>query len=582
MRALAPCLLLVAVVAVLAAPLVPRALAGEGEASTHGEAAHVADGEGQSGDGGTRAERMISLQFRDADILSILDFYAKLTGDVYLPGPSVKGSITLISPRPVSYRQAVAMLDGMLAMQGFSLVRTPDYVQVVKSASAQRNAALPVTPRTPPDRMATEIFRLHHAEASQVQQEIQPFLSANGTLTSGRSTDTVIVRDTAGHLDMIRSFVQALDTPENAPVTRVYRLRYADPQRVAKALEALNKADQAKGDARAPVFITQLDPADPARTETTSNASSLTAKLPSRLLPARDLLVKAPPATQERIAAIIQELDRRPRQILIEAKLVEVSKNKIRTVGLNGEWLAGDTLPGSHNSILSLGELTELGDRLLSSTVDGLQYQFLSVEEVLKLTMAASEVDNGIRILSSPNLMSLDGQPASMHVGKEVPVLTSDRYDEQGNLIKSYEYKKVGVGMVITPRISDDEHVILDISQVVSDINEEGTTPGGNFQFETRETHTVALLKDGHTLTIAGLLSNKHDVGESNVPVLGQIPGLRWLGRRSYRNNPETQELILLITPVIVDGDDEADAITREKQEKQTDYYEMTGDEFLL
>ncbi len=158
-------------------------------------------------------ESKASLNFVGADIESVVRAIGHYTGNTFVIDPRVKGTINLVSEKPVSKTQAFELLGSMLRLQGYSMVRTPNFVKVVPEADAKLQSSPVQVGKLRGDQIATQIFHLNHENAATLVAVLRPLISPNNTIAADSSNNTLIITDYADNLKRISRIIGALDTP---------------------------------------------------------------------------------------------------------------------------------------------------------------------------------------------------------------------------------------------------------------------------------------------------------------------------------------------------------------------------------
>ena len=167
-----------------------------------------------------------TLNFVGADIESVVRAIGHYTGNTFIIDPRVKGTINLVSEKPVTKTRAFEMLASVLRLQGYAMVRTPDYVKVVPEADAKLQAAPAQTGKLRGDQIATQIFRLDHESANGLVAVLRPLISPNNTISADPTNNTLIITDYADNLRRLSRIIASLDTPSIGELD-VIRLEHA-------------------------------------------------------------------------------------------------------------------------------------------------------------------------------------------------------------------------------------------------------------------------------------------------------------------------------------------------------------------
>ncbi|SDS19831.1 general secretion pathway protein D [Halopseudomonas litoralis] len=275
------------------------------------------------------------------------------------------------------------------------------------------------------------------------------------------------------------------------------------------------------------------------------------------------LIISAPEPMYRSLRRVIDLLDQRRAQVLVESLIVEVNENNSAELGIqwmknNGRFIGGANLGGSGLNMNASNTLDLLPSGLNLGVVDG-TINIPGVGEIMNLEVLARalQTDGGANILSTPNILTLDNEEASIMVGKTVPFV-SGSYVTSGsssdNPFQTVEREDVGLQLNIRPQISEGGTVKLDIYQEVSSLDMTGLNIGG-IVTNKRALDTSVLLDDGQIMVLGGLLEDSVSTTTNSVPLLGSIPGLGHLFRYENRDRVKTNLMIFLRPYVIRDAE---------------------------
>lgn len=275
------------------------------------------------------------------------------------------------------------------------------------------------------------------------------------------------------------------------------------------------------------------------------------------------LLIRTLPSQWREIQSAIRHLDVAPEQVQIETRILEVSLTGDLAQGV--QWYLGRLAQNSGSSTIanrsgSQGALGGGGAGLGSS--DNLFYSFVSGN--LQVALHALETSGRTQVLSAPSLVVMNNQKARIQVGNNVPITETSINTDSDNTVSSVEYIETGVILDVKPRINPGGRVYLQIKQEVSDAD---SSSGGNPTIATRSINTQVAVHDGQTVLLGGLINQNNSTNQQNVPWLGRVPGLRWLF--GYQSQSRSRsELLVLITPRIINDGEKAAAITSEYEQQ--------------
>jgi general secretion pathway protein D len=171
-------------------------------------------------------DKQATLNFVSADIESVVRAIGHYTGNTFVIDPRVKGTINLVSEKPLSKAQAFDLLGSVLRLQGFALVKTPDFVKVVPEADAKLQSAPVQVGKLRGDQIATQVFALNHQNANGLVAVLRPLISPNNTVVADTTNNTLVITDYADNLKRLGRIIATLDTPTIADLD-VVRLEHA-------------------------------------------------------------------------------------------------------------------------------------------------------------------------------------------------------------------------------------------------------------------------------------------------------------------------------------------------------------------
>lgn len=286
----------------------------------------------------------------------------------------------------------------------------------------------------------------------------------------------------------------------------------------------------------------------------------------------------------ERVAGIIERLDRQPRQIMIEARFLEIGANRLRDIGLEfgtgvGGATSSEVLPQRTEAN---GEVYGIGVQQTSSKITpsafrpksggisptapfnaGLSMLWQKLSGVqYEVFLHLLQEDGTANLLSAPRILTLNNQEATIIVGTKFPIITSDVSGEIASISTTLEYyENIGIQLNVVPQICADGNISMIVHPSVTDqigtasarLGAGADTPTTEYPIlSTREAETQVLLKSGETLVMGGLLETREGVTELKTPLLGDLPLIGRLFRRTTRYK-EKVDLLFFITATIVD-----------------------------
>ena len=279
--------------------------------------------------------------------------------------------------------------------------------------------------------------------------------------------------------------------------------------------------------------------------------------------PRNALVFQGDPAEWERLLPLIRQMDREARQVMIEMTIAEVTLDDNEEFGIS--WFAKGGV-GRFNGNLGFGTLpTAIGPAAVAG--NGLTY-LLDVAGQSRALLKAFADDQRVSILSTPRLMVKSGEEASIDVGTEVPTITARQTSPQQvegstGLLQSIQYRKTGIILSVKPTVYSDDRVDIELEQEVSEalpLSDNDQT--GSPSIFNRAIKTSLSLRDGGSIMIGGLMSNRQTNSDSGIPYLKDVPVVGNLFKSQAKRKNKT-ELVLMIVPYIIGSDRRAEDVTQ-------------------
>lgn len=579
-----------------------------------------------------QGEMRWSVNFNDTDIQDVIKSIAGLTGKTIIIDPKVRGPIKVINTRPLNAKELYELFLASLDVHGFTAVESGNIVRVVMNRDA-RQFAIPTENniKDRDDLYITQVIPLKNTSAAKILAALRPLVPQYGHLTTYEPSNALIITDTRANAARISELVVQLDKI-GVTHTDVIPLRYANAADVVAMLTQLEKPDPNRGMTTAPpvivadkrtnavvvsgddltrqrlkFLINDLDRPQSKNSnvrvvylkyakamEVSNVLSSLLQSIgpgkqaegaPNVAQPAvqadeatNSVLITADVDTMDTLLSIVDSLDIRRAQVLVEAIIVEITGNNAKEIGIEWMYQSGDAGFGGFTSGSALGSVAAPALNILENPDDstalaalasginsvgapvfgvgrlGGKVDFLSVLKLLQTTESTN-------ILSTPSLLTTDNTEASILVGQQVPFVTgsytSANTGTTGNSFSSpfntVNREDVGIKLQVTPHINEGDSLVLDIEQEISSvIGNTQNSPNGPTTSK-REIKTQILAGDGQTVVLGGLIEDQVNKGDRRVPVLGSIPILGHLFRTQSATKRKTNLLIFLKATIIRD-----------------------------
>ena len=257
------------------------------------------------------------------------------------------------------------------------------------------------------------------------------------------------------------------------------------------------------------------------------------------------------------IRSALEKLDTPPTQVLIEASIVEVQLNDALQYGL--EWTFNGQIGGSsYNGVGKLDDgninLGGSDSGVAAQLANGFAYTVTNGTADVKAVLQALSTESLLNVISTPSVMVLDNNVATINVGDEVPVVDSTTTSNGGNPIQSVSYRPTGVQLMVRPSVNAGGLVTLDVSQSVIDVG--SIDVGGNRRFNTRSIQSRVAVRSGESVVLGGLIKDNASNNESGVPWFHKAPIIGPLFGSTTKSRDRV-ELLVIITPRALYNDEE-------------------------
>jgi general secretion pathway protein D len=582
------------------------------------------------------AAESIRINFRDADIRSVIESVAEITGVTFVIDPRVKGKMTIISPEKIDGNVLYEVFLSALQVHGYQAVKDGSVVRIVPASQAFQ---LPGGEGS--NQLMTKVLAVNHVIAAELVPVLKPLLSQGAQLQAHAASNRLVVTDTEAQIERVTQMLKIIDSGDQGSF-EIIKLNNTSS---SEALDIIDKMGMASGKQITVVedeFNNRLILSGPSRSRAPIRALLMQLDVPSddeggldviylhyaqaenmqplleKILSSRSflrmagetgtdtqenysiqadnennaLVVAAPAGVLSSIKSVVRKLDQPRVQVLIEAVIAELSEDQannlsiqLAAIGNSGAYLTNfdSAIPALAGAILSDGQTS---DRLAEFTFPGgITAGGASIDEDKGTGVAglinALKSDAQTNILSTPSIMTLDNEEASISVGQEVPFITgsfTNANNDSANPFQTIEREEVGVKLKVTPQVNEGDAVRLEIEQEISSVLANAEAAGTSDLITSKRTiSTNVMVNDGQLLVLGGLIGESQSSTERKVPFLGDIPFLGVLFRSSTKSS-ENKVLMVFIRPTILRNSGQASDISQRKYKLLRDSQESFND----
>jgi general secretion pathway protein D len=544
------------------------------------------------------------LNYVNADIRDVIRSISAVLGINVLIAEDVSSErVTYSTSDPVPVRELGSVLEAILESENLVLVRKGPVAQVLPSERAP--ATGPVSfgrelPQPQPLGLVTQIVPLEFISPGDGIAVLEQLASPLARIEPVPRSNSILITDHASNLARYLELLRELDTRsdgESGLRTYVYRLQHAtaselamtltqvygvqavqaalsprvtslSDQSLSNTLEGFRQRElQALDQRRAtpfPITAAPITAGDSLASGETGGLVGNTTIVPD--LATNALVIRTEPPNYPLLQETIEQLDVRPPQVLLEVAVTEVVLDEATQYGIN--WFAFTDEVGTNLELTGRLGQQRYSDSALAG-IDDLVLRAVRLGDVdIRGVIRALASTSDLHVLSTPHIVALNNEQARILVGSQVPFSQSTRAGLDVVVDRVVQYRDVGTQLTIIPTINEDGYVTFRILQEVSQLTTQTLEAALNAPvISTREAETSALVRNGQTIVIGGLIDEAEEQVESGVPLLKDIPLLGYLFKSRTTRKVRT-ELAILVTPRVILTDEDAAAILEQTQER--------------
>lgn len=574
----------------------------------------------------TAQEQLVTPNYVGTEIRAIIQAVSTVTGRNFIIDPRVRQEVTMISSTPMSPDAFYEAFLSILQVHGYAAVPSGDVIKIIPDASV-RSFPTPLNAEGGDD-IVTQVIKVENVGAAQLVPILRPLIPQYGHLAAHPGSNMLIISDRASNVARMVSIIRRIDQSSDDDI-EVIPLTNASAAEIVRVLTSLTQAPRADGapsntqlvaDARTNSVLVGGDRSERLRLRALiahldtpledggdtqvrylryTDAEELATKLQQHFTQQQTaaaaqgagagtagtpnsstvsvwadtqtnaLVMTAPPKLMRSAMTIIDKLDIRRAQVLVEAIIVEVVADRTSELGVT--WaavdeggnnpLAATNFPAFGNGVVQLAGAAAGDDVTIDPSaalgtgitlgVGRLETGGVSFAAILR----ALQGDADTNIISTPSILTTDNEEASLNVGQEVPFIAGS-FTNTGaaggavNPFQTIQREQVGVQLTITPQINSGDSLLLNIQQEVSSI---AASVEGAADLITNERviETTVIVGDGEIIVLGGLIEDSLRESDQRVPFLGSIPFMGSLFRARTTDKVKTN-LMVFIRPRIL------------------------------
>lgn len=546
----------------------------------------------------SQADEKININFKDLKIMDLVKITSKIIDKNILVTQEVKGNVDFISTKPLEKKELVKILIYSLEAKGFTLIQGNDIMRIVKLSESAKNNVPLINGNQEKlyYQMVTEIFPVHNANADYIASKIRHLISKNAKLVTNKESNTLVITDFKDNIETIKKVVSVMTygAKKSIEIIELNNIKASEAKKnldaVAKSIfnekiETEKVSIIANADNNSLVivgknqnikylkkYVKNIDSNDSLvkrivevhslKNVEASNVIKIidgiigkkkyldpnSKPLSSVDEESNSIVLMGPSNELEYIKAILVELDKEKAQVYVQAKIIEVNDDLVDEVGIKYGIFGGTT--GS-KGIGTFSSSLNGGSGVSFSIADiGLSIPDLTSGLALGASLSLLNQDGALDIVSEPSILAINNKESSIYVGETISVKTSSSVSDGGTESENFKREDVGLTLTVKPRISNDNKVTLEIHTVLEDVKSTDTT-SGNADTTKKEVKTTAIVNNGESVILGGLIEDKEESTINKIPVLGDVP---LLGRLFTHDKTDIRKrsLVIIVTPYII------------------------------
>ncbi len=540
----------------------------------------------------------VTINFKDLEINDFVKLVSNVLDKNILLQAPIPGKVDFVSTTPVYKSDLPAILQSVLGAKGYSLVDRGSFLEIVRSKDAAKyNLPLVKSLNDSYMQMVTKIISVNEVNVDFIASKIKHLISSSASLVTIRDNNSILITDFPKNIKTIENIIRKIENAEktqtsfyklkNAQVSYIYpslltivKNRFNPKIQTQKVTVAADKASNsiiavgsAKNLRELKKIITRFDTKDATPIKQTAvialkntevkdvlNVVHKILLAKKKTNPASIPTVVSEPNTNsivasgikediEEIKSIVKELDQEQLQVYVKARIIEVSKVASERLGAKYGLNAGRaTSDGIYTLALNAGNSP------LAFALNSLKIDIPKLKSGLALgaTIDFLVTNGAANIVAEPSILCINNKESKIYVGQTESIITSATTKNSTTDLSrnTYTREDIGLTLKIKPRISNDGKVTLEAETKIEDALP--TTQGTGMPTTTkREVNTKAIVKNGESVIVGGLIKDKSSIEVSKIPVLGHIP-LLGEAFTHHSNGADNLNLVIILTPYII------------------------------
>ncbi|PLY08332.1 MAG: type II secretion system protein GspD [Arcobacter sp.] len=543
-------------------------------------------------------EEKININFKDLQIMDLVKITSKIIDKNILVTQDIKGKVDYISNKPVSKNELVKILIFVLESKGFTLINNENMLRIVK-LNEGANSNVPVITSSSKqnyNQMVTEVFKVYNANVDYIASKVRHLISKNAKLVTNKDANTLVLTDFQDNIVTVKKVVEIM-TSGAKKIMEVVELKNIQAIDAKKNLDAISKSIfnpkietekveiVANKDNNSLViignrtntnylkkYVIKMDSNESlikrvVEVYTLKNVEAINVikiiegiigkkkyidpdskPLSSVDEETNSIVLMGPSDEVEYIKVLLSQLDKDKAQVYVKARIIEVNNDKVNDIGIKYGILGGKS---NNSGLFSFSSKLNNGTALpfdLGSI--GLDIPTLSSGLALGASISFLNQNYALNVVSEPSILCINNKESSIYVGETISIQTGSSTTDGGTVNNSFAREDIGLTLKVKPRISNDNKVTLEINTVLEGVKQTNTS-SGNPDTSKKEVKTTAIVNNGESVIIGGLIEDRKESTLDKVPGFGDIPLLGKFFKNDAKNT-ERKNLVIIITPYLI------------------------------
>lgn len=457
------------------------------------------------------SDELININFKDMKIDDLVKITSKIINKNILLTQDIEGSVDFIPNNKVSKDELFSILKYTLEEKGYELVEENNILRVLKKDEVEKESV---------------IIKLKNIDVNFAKQSLEniskQFEDKDVNIIGNSLDNSIMIISNKKNLEYLQKYIKNIDnnSVSNKKLTKIINLKNSDSINIIKIVDDIVNKKIYTTPTNKPVISNDIE----------SNS----------------IIVMGNVEEINKILSLIEELDKEKTQVYVQAKIIEVNDDLVNQIGVSygifGAKSAGNVL-SSFSSSLNKGEIP-------SFFIDGIKIPDMTSGLALGASINLLKQSGALDIVSEPSILAINNKESSIYVGETISIKVSSSVTDGGTVKENFKREDVGLTLKVKPRISSETKVTLDIETILEGVKTTRTI-SGNADTSKKQIKTTAILNNGESVIIGGLIENKSEKTEQKVPVLSDVPLFGELFKNSVENSRKNN-LVIIVTPYLI------------------------------